>query len=257
MPEQRPGPEREVRYAWAAEIAAGRRVLDAGCGAGWGTALLARGAAEAVGVDFSPPAILAARELRGERARFLVGDLRDLPLEDAEFDCAVCFEALTHLAEPEGALDELRRVLRPGGVLCVSAPNPAVYPAGNPLQLSEVPPAELARLLRERFANVAVHPQQAYSASLLGDPDLLARMDPLQAGEVRATKLAGGSTGEELYAVAVASDGALPPAPARLALGAETSEDGRWDELREWQERAVRAEAEACALRRKLRESQS
>jgi hypothetical protein len=56
--------------------------------------------------------------------------------------------------------------------------------------------------------------------------------------------------------VAVASDAELPTPPARLALGDDAYYRERQQSLWEWQERAVRAEAEVCALERKLRELQ-
>jgi SAM-dependent methyltransferase len=252
----RPAPERHVRYRWAAAVVAGGRVLDAGCGTGWGTAVLAERARETVGIDFSPAAVLDARSTHGERAQFLLGDLRDLPLADGELDHAVCFEALGHVAEPERVLDELRRVLRPGGTLLVSAPNPAAYPAGNPLHLSATTPDELERLLRARFANVAVHRQQTYFASLLGDAELLVHEDPTAEIEVGVAKLRGEPPGSELHAVAAASDGKLPPAPALLALGEDAAYEERQRPLEQWRQRAVEAEAEVCALQRKLRERQ-
>jgi SAM-dependent methyltransferase len=253
----RPAPERHVRYRWAAEVIAGGGVLDAGCGGGWGTAVLAERAREAVGIDLSPTAVLDAESAYGESVQFLLGDLRDLPLADGEFGHVVCFEALAHVAEPERVLDELCRVLRPGGTLLVSVPNPATYPAGNPLHLSETTPDELERLLRARFANVAVHRQQTYFASLLGDAELLAREDPAAEIEVGVAKLRGEPPGSELHAVAAASDGELPPAPTRLALGEDAAYEERQRPLEQWRRRAVEAEAEVCALQRKLREQRT
>jgi len=252
-----PVPERHARYRWAAEAVDDGRVLDAACGAGDGTAMLAESAVQAVGVDLSPAAIAEAKRRHGERARFVEGDLRALPFADGDFEYAVCFEALAHIAEPEGALDELRRVVRPGGTLLVSTPNPATYPPGHPLHLSSTGPEELERLLRTRFANVAVHRQQTYLASLLVGQDLPARDDAPAEIAVHVTKLAGEGPGSELYAVAAASDGELPREPAWLALGQEVGHGEQQRMLGEWQDRAVRAEAEASALRRKLRDRQS
>lgn len=249
-------PERQGRYRWAAELTAGRRVLDAACGAGWGSALLAAGGAEVVGVDLSPATILDARREHGDRVDFREGDLCDLPLSDGEFDCVVCFEALAHVATPERALDELRRVLRPGGLLLISAPNRSVYPAGNPLHLCELDSAELERLLRARFGNVAVHGQQTYFASLLATRESLALQNPAEELAARVIKLSGGPPGSELHAVAVATDGELPPAPAWLALGEEVGYAAQQRRLEEWQERAVQAEAKALALERELRTGQ-
>jgi SAM-dependent methyltransferase len=249
-------PEHHVRYAWAAQVIDGGRVLDAACGGGRGTALLAQSATEAIGVDFSPAAIADARRDHGDVADFREGDLRDLPFGDGEFDHVVCFEAIAHLAEPEPALDQLRRVLRAGGVLLVSSPNAAVYPPGNPLHLSQLAGERLERLLAARFARVAVHRQQSYFASLLGPGELLAHDDPSAEVSARVAKLSGGPPGSELHAVAAASDGELPPPPAWIALGGSVDWKRQQELLEEWQERAVQAEAQALALSKQLRAAQ-
>lgn len=252
--------ERWVRYGWAAELVAGSRVLDAACGAGWGTALLARDADKAVGVDHSPAALADARERHGELVELVElveGDLRALPFGEAEFDHVVCFEALAHVADPGQVLDELHRVLRRGGLLLVSAPNCGVYPEGNPLHLCEIGSGELEEMLSDRFANVAVHRQQSYFASLLCDAETLAKDDPTAEIPARVAKPAGGPAGSELHAVAVASDGELPAAPARLALGEDSERAERDAVLGEWQRRAIEAEAKAEALRRELAALQS
>jgi SAM-dependent methyltransferase len=249
-----PAPERLARYRWAAELVAGSRVLDVACGAGWGTATLGAGGGAAVGVDLSPAAIADARREHGGRADFHEGEMLDLPFAGGEFDNVVCFEALVHVAEPGRALDEMRRVLRPGGLLLVSAPNRDAYPPGNPLHLSELSSAELERLLSARFANVAVHRQQAYFASLLCDTATLAQRDPAATLALHVVKGAGGPPESELHAVAIAGDGELPPAPAWLALGEDVDHEARRRLLAQWRERAVRAEAEALALRKRLRD---
>jgi SAM-dependent methyltransferase len=229
-------------------------VLDAACGGGWGTAVLAE-AATAVGVDLSPAAIAAARREYDEKAEFVEGDLRELPFADGEFDSLVCFEAIAHVDDPAQAIAGLHRVLRPGGLLLISAPNRGTYPPGNPLHLSELSSSELEGLLRRRFANVAIHRQQTYFASLLCDEATLAHGDPEAPISPRTIKLAGGPAGSELHAVAVATDEELPPAPSWLAIGEELEYAEQQRELEEWRQRVVRAEAEALALRRELRDA--
>lgn len=249
-------PERHVRYRWAASLVAGGRVLDAACGAGWGTAVLARRAKAVVGVDFSPPAIAEARRAHAGVGEFREGDLRELPFTDDEFDHVVCFEAIAHVPEPEPVIDELRRVLRPGGLLLISSPNSGVYPPGNPLHLSEMNSADLERVLKARFASVVMHRQQTYFASLLGSNALLAHDDPDTEIALEVTKLLGGAPGSELHAVAVATDGDLPAEPASLALGEDVDYTAQRRLLEEWQERAIDAESEVLALRRELRDLQ-
>lgn len=228
-------------------------MLDAGCGSGWGAALLAQGAKSVVGIDFSPASISEAKKEHGELADFREGDLQAIPFGDAEFDTVVCFEAIAQVADTELVLDELRRVLRPGGLLLISSPNRAVYPAGNPLHLDELSSEELERKLLSRFARVAIYRQQTYFASLLCATELLAHADPAVPLDAEVMKLSGGPPGSELYAVAAATDGELPEEPAYVALGEELPYEQQRQQLVEWQKRAVEAEAEALALRRELR----
>ncbi|OPC77120.1 SAM-dependent methyltransferase [Embleya scabrispora] len=105
---------------------AGSRVLEAGCGVGAQTAHLASGSpgAHITAVDVSEDSLAQARarlaaQAPGARVRWRCADLYELPFPDATFDHAfVCF-VLEHLKDPEGALEELRRVLRPGGTVTV------------------------------------------------------------------------------------------------------------------------------------------
>jgi methionine biosynthesis protein MetW len=98
--------------------------LDVGCGDG-GTSgtWLAGHSASYIGVDISSSAIEAARA-RGLDAR-LITDASELPFEEASFDLVTCTEVLEHLFEPQAAVKEMVRVLRPGGRLLVTVPNAA------------------------------------------------------------------------------------------------------------------------------------
>ncbi len=97
----------------------GKRVLDAGCGGGRNAIAMARCGADVVGVDLSETGLLDARK----RARdipaltFQQASLRDLPFESACFDMVWCAGVLQHTVDPASVLDELARVLKPGGRL--------------------------------------------------------------------------------------------------------------------------------------------
>jgi 4-oxalocrotonate tautomerase family enzyme len=99
------------------------RLIDCGCGPGSVTVGLAEVVApgEVVGIDLAPRQIERAREVAAQRGRanvrFEVGTVYDLPFRDASFDAAYAQTLLMHLREPVAALREIRRVLRPGGVL--------------------------------------------------------------------------------------------------------------------------------------------
>lgn len=103
----------------------GQRVLDVGCGPGTITLDLADRVApgEVVGIDASAEVIGQAQRAAAERSsdnvHFAVGDVYALDADDGSFDVAHAHQVLQHLREPVRALVELRRVLRPDGVLAV------------------------------------------------------------------------------------------------------------------------------------------
>src|SRR5574340_1074504 len=81
------------RYAFCRDLAAGKDVLDVGCGEGDGAALLAARARRVVGVDIDAATVAhAAEKYGGERLEFRVGDCASLPFGDAEFEVVVSFE---------------------------------------------------------------------------------------------------------------------------------------------------------------------
>lgn len=101
----------------------GTRVLDIGCGPGTITLGLAKAVApgEVVGVDLQQNMVARARTLAAERGvgnvRFERADAYELPFAESSFDAALQHRVLMHLADPVRGLREVRRVLRPGGVL--------------------------------------------------------------------------------------------------------------------------------------------
>ena len=107
------------------DLAPGLDVLDVGCGPGTITVDLAERVApgRVVGIDTSREVLLKAGELAAARGvtttLFEQADVFDLPYGDASFDVVHAHQVLQHLDDPVAALREMRRVLRPGGVLAV------------------------------------------------------------------------------------------------------------------------------------------
>jgi SAM-dependent methyltransferase len=222
--------EHRARYWWAAQWVAGREVLDAGCGSGYGTRMLAAEApARVVGVDISDEAVAATRAEGLEAVR---GDLRELPFEADSFDVVVCFEAIEHVEGPERVIAELRRVLRSDGVLLISSPNREVYPPGNPHHVHEFLPEELREALLPHFRDVTMYGQHAkLSSAILGPDGLPDSPQPVTAAGIEAAEPSA-----ETYTLAVA--GPVPPGIGAMAVLGDSFE------LRWWHEQVDRVRAE-------------
>jgi len=158
--------EHLARYAFAARLSGGKRVLDAGCGAGYGCAALAQQALSVTGLDAAPEAIAYAREhYAAANVRFLEGSCSAMPLADAGFDLVTSFEVIEHLADWQAFLSESRRVLAPGGVFLLSTPNRDYYAEArrltgpNPFHAHEFSFDEFASVLTALFPHVHLYLQ--------------------------------------------------------------------------------------------------
>lgn len=141
----------EVVYELLAPRCAGRTVLEAGCGEGYGADLLSRTASRVVALDYD--AHTAAHVHRRYPALGLVrANLAHLPLPTASVDVVVNLQVVEHLWNQPEFLAECHRVLVPGGTLLISTPNRITFSPGrdtplNPFHTRELSAAELAGLL--------------------------------------------------------------------------------------------------------------
>jgi len=160
------------RYALSLELAIGKSVLDIASGEGYGAALLAEVAQAVVGVDIDSQAIQhATQKYSRHNLSFRVGDCAAIPLPDHSVDLVTSFETIEHHAQHDEMMAEIKRVLRPGGVLVISSPNRLTYSDEpqyvNPYHVKELYYAELNELLGRYFKHLYFYGQRLATASFI------------------------------------------------------------------------------------------
>ncbi|MEV0946185.1 class I SAM-dependent methyltransferase [Rhodococcus sp. NPDC049939] len=150
----------EVVYRDLLSRCAGRRVLEAGAGEGYGANMIADVAQHVTGLDYDESAVEHIRA-RYPRVEMLHGNLAALPIVDASVDTVVNFQVIEHLWDQAQFLRECFRVLAPGGELLVSTPNRITFSPGrdtplNPFHTRELNAAELTELLEEAGFRVSL-----------------------------------------------------------------------------------------------------
>ncbi len=158
----------------AAGLGPGERALDVACGTGDLAALAAAAGAQALGVDFAP-AMLAAARRRRPQAWLVRGDAAALPVASGSMDAVLCGFALRNFVAIEPVLAEAARVLRPGGrlvLLEVAAPRGRLARAAHRFYFARVVPL-LGALLADRAAYAYLPRSVAY---LPDAPALLAML---------------------------------------------------------------------------------
>lgn len=147
-----------VAYRFAAARAAGRSVLDAGCGEGYGLAILAEaGATRVVGADLDETVITHVRAsyaTDNARIEAVACELMSLPIDDASIDLVVSLQVIEHVHDVPGYLASLGRVTRAGGEILIATPNRLTFTPDsdtptNPFHVREFTAGELTQVLEE------------------------------------------------------------------------------------------------------------
>lgn len=206
------------RYAIAMELIKDKSVLDIACGEGYGSHLLALQSATVTGIDIDTETIDAAKiKYKHPHLTFLQGDVENIPITNASFDVAVSFETLEHITAHHKMVAELKRVLKPGGILLISTPDKLNYSDKpgyhNSFHKKELYKAEFDTLLRQYFKNVQLLSQTSGLVSLIA-PQTTTDNSAVYTGDfsnIQSEKDLGAP-----FLIAIASDNLLPEVPLSI-----------------------------------------
>lgn len=158
--------EHTQRYLFAQNFVKGKIVLDAACGEGYGSNLLSEYAKEVFALDIDEKTILEASEKYSKpNLHFNIGTIKALPYEDNFFDVIVSFETIEHVNEniQYSFLTEIKRVLKPTGLLIISTPNRSIYTdlvnSKNDFHIKEFYYEEFKKFLETFFRTVQFYKQ--------------------------------------------------------------------------------------------------
>jgi len=168
IPEQNKGAsffyDHILRYLFVQQIIKNKIVLDAGCGVGYGSFLLAEGGPKKIyALDKSKEAIDYGKiKYSHNRIEFHIDNVEKIKSVKAKsVDVATCFELIEHLKTADNLLRELKKTMKESAILVISTPNKKNYLEGNPHHLHEYYPEELFTELKKYFKNVEFY-YQAY-----------------------------------------------------------------------------------------------
>lgn len=167
--------EHYQRYLSVRKIVEGKVVVDAACGEGYGSNMLAASAKQVTGIDIDADTIRRAKQKYSEKNNlsFIEGSIENLTLEDKSVDVVVSFETIEHVPEQvqKRFLAEAARVLKEDGILIMSTPNKKVYSDlhnyKNEFHIKEFYHDEFLAFLKEKFPNVKLFNQSFQIASVI------------------------------------------------------------------------------------------
>jgi ubiquinone/menaquinone biosynthesis C-methylase UbiE len=134
-------------YEWAIQHVKGKKIADIGCADGYGTQSYAVHVESVIGVDYSEPTLIKAREKYShlKNLSFISGKVPPLPLESNSMDVITAFQFIEHIEDRAGFMKDVMRVLKPGGIFLCTTPNNKMSIARNPFHVHEYTFAEMQK----------------------------------------------------------------------------------------------------------------
>ncbi len=159
-------------YEFSRQFIQNKRVLDFGCGSGYGTHLVAPDCSSITGVDISADAVgyASANYKLGNLDYVRIEDIQTtpLPFDDGAFDTVVSFQVMEHIAQVGAYLDEVHRVLADDGTVVIATPDRRTrlfrgQRPWNEYHIVEYEPSDFLEALGDRFADVEMFGMSARS----------------------------------------------------------------------------------------------
>lgn len=164
------------RYALASQFVAGKVVADIASGEGYGSSILSKVAASVTGIDIDVKSVKAAQQkYKSGNLVFKEGSAQKMPLETASIDVLVSFETIEHHDQHEEMFAEIRRVLKPDGLLIMSSPDKKYYTDVpqkiNPFHIKELYLEEFAALASKYFPHTGMYLQRCINGNSIIAPE--------------------------------------------------------------------------------------
>lgn len=182
--------EHWARYLFATRLCRNKRVIDIGCGTGYGAAEIARFARHVIGIDVADEAVrFAQANYARPNLAFIRAPATSLPVRDRSMDLVLCFEMIEHVENWTDLLAEVRRAVAPGGQFVVSTPNREFYAESrrlsgpNPYHKHEFDYCEFRQELANIFPHVSLFVQNHGSSVVIQPVDTATRTDVQVEGE--------------------------------------------------------------------------
>jgi 2-polyprenyl-3-methyl-5-hydroxy-6-metoxy-1,4-benzoquinol methylase len=203
------------RYALTKNLVKDLVVLDIACGEGYGSNLMAQEAKLVIGVDIDKETVSAAQgKYKKENLSYKEGSTSNIPCQNDFFDIVVSFETIEHHNEHEQMIAEIKRVLKPEGILIISTPDKKQYSDipnyQNPFHIKEMYEKEFKALIKKNFRNQIFLQQQPIYGSLIINETLNNNWTSFKGNyqNINACIFENG-----VYIIAIASDASLQNLP--------------------------------------------
>jgi ubiquinone/menaquinone biosynthesis C-methylase UbiE len=156
------------RYGLTIPFIEKKIVLDIACGEGYGSKLLSSKASEVIAVDIDLETIQEAKKkYNTSNITFIQGSADNIPVKDSYIDIVISFETIEHHDKHEEMMNEIKRVLKPDGILIISSPEKTGEISSNKFHVKELTKIEFIDLIANHFKYHNIYNQKIVHGSLI------------------------------------------------------------------------------------------